>query len=879
MLITENMTLEYLAKSKRISASLYRSMKAYEVRTLGEAMAYMPCDWISEKQREELKKIQHELSENIKLLNKLSLTELYLKGLISTRLHNCLNSLGFTGFSQVYKYINSNGGDYSIFLQQRNLGGKCLTEIKDIVSLMKMYDRNDDEAKMMSSEDTTLNQAFDMVPKASKRIDKSTSIEILRDSGYISMRTYNCLDYAELYTIDDIIEYISVTGTTYRLLSIRNFGKKSLSEVQVLLSLIEGDEQKAPLSNAEHDSDVDVSPIDDFTNRYNELVKNDVFKSSIDFFYEANKSKLSVRSARALEANFTSIKEVAGLYLTGLDISNLHYCGKKTYEELHVFIKKLYDYILSLFTSSSEDVEMMLLQNAYPFLTQNEIAFIVDFKKRMSHLPMFFILYHYLIRSNSRFERIFCRYYGLKQVPENLKDISASMNLTFERCRQILKKKELKDSSFMASRTWSNYYFLNDRLFYNKYDYKTMIEDEGLPHLSMSTFMGICSLVTNIYPIQLHKNSDKTYYLSENAYKTFDFKNCIRDIDATLCKRCTENICLPISVFIDSYWLKEPSFNISEIEDIIIYILKEDYGVEIGEDKILYIQQNTLDRSEEIYRIIEEHGEPMHLRQIRESLILRYPELSDMTIEQTRSYAYKHPHVVSLGKSSTYAIDKWELYTGTIRDLLYEILSDEEEPMSIEELYNEVSLIYPNTSIKSITSSMVSDDLRRFVRFVGSYYGVADKKYDDEFVVWDAEAYSRKTFDERIREFETFLRSHRHLPRNDRDNEDEAALCRWYKRVTANDASISSEQQRELFDLLARNADFLVTATEYSFFRYCEEFKAFIEDNMDFPTLETDSAKYGWFMKNKRIYKDFEDRRKAYFEDLIEFLYTYGFEV
>jgi hypothetical protein len=64
-----------------------------------------------------------------------------------------------------------------------------------------------------------------------------------------------------------------------------------------------------------------------------------------------------------------------------------------------------------------------------------------------------------------------------------------------------------------------------------------------------------------------------------------------------------------------------------------------------------------------------------------------------MTIEQTRSYAYKHPHVVSLGKSSTYAIDKWELYTGTIRDLLYDILSVEEEPMSVEELYNEVSLI------------------------------------------------------------------------------------------------------------------------------------------------------------------------------------------
>jgi hypothetical protein len=48
---------------------------------------------------------------------------------------------------------------------------------------------------------------------------------------------------------------------------------------------------------------------------------------------------------------------------------------------------------------------------------------------------------------------------------------------------------------------------------------------------------------------------------------------------------------------------------------------------------------------------------------------------------------------------------------------------------------------------------------------------------------------------------------------------------------------------------------------------------------MEFPTHATDSAKYTWFMANRKIYKEFEDRRKIYFEELIEYLHTYGFEV
>ena len=261
------------------------------------------------------------------------------------------------------------------------------------------------------------------------------------------------------------------------------------------------------------------------------------------------------------------------------------------------------------------------------------------------------------------------------------------------------------------------------------------------------------------------------------------------------------------------------------------------------------------------------------------ALKLRNDEISDATIEQVKADIQRHPEIVPLGKSSSYAIKEWNLYTGTIRDLLYDILSNESTPISIEELYNKVSQIYPNTSIKSITSTMASDEQERFVRFVDLHYGIVGKKYPKCYIVWDAEEHSKKTFEERLLEFERFLKSHHHLPLCGSERMEEASLGRWYKRTIGNDIFISDEQRETVSNVLKKNSEYLVTGVEYSFYRYCEEFKAYIEDNMEFPTHAADPAKYSWFMANRKIYQEFEDRRKIYFEELIEYLYTYGFEV
>ena len=713
-------------------------------------------------------------------------------------------------------------------------------------------------------------------------ISVSTNIETLIHNNLISIRTYNCLKKTGLFTIADIFEYAGGKHNLIKLLDIRNFGRKSLTELIDILDSIKNGISIENTAESTTEIDANAESLDNFVIKYNELVKDEIYKSVIEYNYEVYRRPLSARANHHLDRDFASILDVLCLYFTLQDSSVIEY-GKQTSMELTKFVTSFYNFVSSIIKSSNVEnnhkiLGLQLIKNIYPFLQDDEVEFVYDFKERNSHLPMFYLLYYFITRNTSRYASLTCRFYGIDQEPEDLDEISYKLGLSRERCRQLIATNELKDSSILKAKEWNNYDFLDDILVYNTFSHTQILESERLEGLSISAFAGLCSLIKQIEVCKIKRNSTKKYYLSEQLYTCFDFKNCIRDIENTLTKRCTQDIILPLSTFIDSYWIKEPTFGASKVEDAIIYILKNDYGICIGEDRTLHIMHNAIDRKEEIYKILEENGSPMHISQIMNALKLRNDELSIATTEQVKADIQRHPEIVPLGRSSSYAIKEWNLYTGTIRDLLYDILSNESTPISIEELYKKVSQIYPNTSIKSITSTMASDEQERFVRFVDLHYGIVGKKYPDNYIVWDAEEHSKKTFEERLREFESFLKSHRHLPRSGSEFMQEASLWRWYKRVIGNDISISEEQRKKISKVLNKNNDCLVTGIEYSFYRYCEEFKAYIEDNMEFPTQATDSAKYTWFMNNRKTYKNYDDKRKKYFEELIEYLYTYGYE-
>ena len=724
-----------------------------------------------------------------------------------------------------------------------------------------------------------LKRIKEIIDRNTSLYNLSTNINTLVSDNLFSLRTYNSLKRARLFTIKDILEYTGGKNNLSKLLNIKSLGKSTLVEIEDILDIIDENIVQDNTTELPAVSAYTSELMNEFIQQYNNIIKDDIYKSAIEHYYNTYKHSISVRAIHVLENSFNSILDVLCLYFKEFEMPLLN-CGKKTSLELIQFINGFYNYVSSLINNQNNRkfIELSLIKDTFHFLQDEEVEFVLDYKKQHSHLPMFYLLYHFITRDRSRFASLVCRFYGIGREQEELNDISTQLGLSRERCRQLILTNKLKDCPLITFEDWDNYDFLDSILVYNTFNYSEILETERLGNLSISAFVGLCSLIKQTDYCKIKRNSSKRYYISELLYSCFDLKNCIRDIENTLNKRCTQDIALPLSTFIDSYWIKEPTFSVSKVEDAIIYIIKNDYGICIGEDRILHIMHNAIDRKGEIYKIIEENGSPMHISQIMNALKLRNDELSTSTTEQVKADIQRHPEIVPLGKSSSYAIKEWNLYTGTIRDLLYDILSNESTPISIEELYNKVSQIYPNTSIKSISSTMASDEQERFVRFEDLYYGIVGKIYPEEYIVWDIEEHSKKTFEERLREFESFLKSHRHLPRSGSEIMEEASLWRWYKRVIGNDIFISEEQRKKFSKMLNKNNDCVVTGIEYSFYRYCEEFKAYIEDNMEFPTQATDPAKYTWFMNNRKTYKNYDDKRKKYFEELIEYLYTYGYE-
>ena len=112
-----------------------------------------------------------------------------------------------------------------------------------------------------------------------------------------------------------------------------------------------------------------------------------------------------------------------------------------------------------------------------------------------------------------------------------------------------------------------------------------------------------------------------------------------------------------------------------------------------------------------------------------------------------------------------------------------------------------------------------------------------------------------------------------------RGSEEEQYLYRWYSNVIYKCLSITEEREQDFKAMVERNSKYMVNGVEYAFYRKCDDYKVFIDENMELPSIKTNATLYNWFHKNYKGYTKFEDRRKGYFEDLISYIESYGFVI
>lgn len=239
---------------------------------------------------------------------------------------------------------------------------------------------------------------------------------------------------------------------------------------------------------------------------------------------------------------------------------------------------------------------------------------------------------------------------------------------------------------------------------------------------------------------------------------------------------------------------------------------------------------------------------------------------------------FRHPNIKPIGHTSRYGLDNWgNVFYGTIRDLLMELLKESDVPIHIEQLYNAVTEHYPNTNIKSL-KSLLDDPQGRFIRFSDGFYGLSTKTYDDSFIETNNQR-QHFSFEERLADFCAFVDTYNRYPSTTNGN-DEASLYRWLYYMQ-NVYEIKDEDKAHLEEVLARYDQKFIprNSTESEFRNNCQRYKAYINSHHILPSSSADPELYGWMLRSKANYNSYVDHRRKYLTDLLNYILSLGFSI
>ncbi len=828
-------------------------------------------------------------------------------------------------------------------------------------------------------------------------INPDTTIDDLLSTGHISRRTYNCLQYADLTKMKDVARF--ATDST-NLLQLRNFGKKSYTEMVPLLKKLRNEQQTSSTHSA--------TPVRQFEREYenvrlilkeayeNLVVSNDkitqLFKERYpsvedlhDVVMEGIKSMKQIQSELSMSENVEFRKKfVCFMEQSVTKMSETQCTVNATYsayqtrlaqlkQELEVFSyaekvrffmnSDTYDYFTKLYDKmqlqlnvrtrnflahcaprfedlvpyfdcplneynqmcpgqhprrtitiifdfsqrlkakfdeywqmDSSEAQMEILKMNYPYLSSSERRFVMEFVKGNGNEPLFFLLYHYMRLSEKQRDYIYSLRYGIFDGNERtLDEVAEVMQLTRERVRQIVAGKlEVNDTTLFTTNNWSQYEQLLSLpyIIEETKEYQDLKDSE---HLCFS-FRVFAWLVTLLG----ERDLDIQVKQNDGSYKTKCFCNqykveTIGDIVVILnCKK------MPSLRFGDSLSClqreaslrnaRDRVFNISTMFDtmdeeeknyatkLMAYMAKKTLRVEVNEDQQVTIRKNYTDVGIELYDILEDESKPMSIGELFEAFKKKFPEHKYTCSEQIRPSLAGHPKIKAIGNTSRYGLANWDnVFYGSIRDLLIQLLEESEEPLHIEKLFEGVHRHYQATNLRSLETSMINDEQSRFVRFNDGYFGLSSKQYSDSFKEYDAER-QRSTFDERLTNFCNFVDTYQRYPTSS-NGEEEASLYRWLYNVLNNVYTVSNENKTSLAQALAQyQQDWIPqNATENDFKNKCNDYKDYINDHHCLPTVTTGPELYAWIVRSKANYNSYTDNRRKYLTDLLNYIRSLGF--
>lgn len=702
-------------------------------------------------------------------------------------------------------------------------------------------------------------------------------------SQEFSPRTINCIRNIGIRNF--YVNYLFASQV--KLLTIRNFGKKSYFELenvkQDLIDYVIRSCQDPQIVKVCEIEEKNVQKVKKRTLK--EIAGEDKYQLIVAKYDELlQTSSLSVRARNGIcsyEGDF-----IEDFVHSHKDVKHLSKIGRKTAGEIQGFVDEFQSYIDEIIGHdfSEEEKSLLLMKSKYGNLVDE---YACDFYSENGSLPMFHIVENILKEEQKYNNKIQFLNYLVPMlkggIPLTLEQIAEKCNLTRERVRQICTKgigymyrgiKPKKCDNLYYNKVVSqteDWAYLTDK-FKNEVVIKSSSVEEMLKqeNCNLTVSIGLlimlrifdgqyCVVGNRPYDMNTRSKSswNNSFVVKKELVEAFDFDDmrCTleryfeeHDAEEQICQTAEE---LLLDFFMSSWNMFESS-EVEAVGTVVSEILMQEYGLIPDEELHFLIQgHKTLTAADVLFRVLTEKYEPMTVDELYDILQTKY-SFKYKSPASIRGIVNSDARLCMVGVDNLVALTEWEhIKLGSVREIIVQYLEKIDEPKPVHDIVGYV-LRYRDTTENSIRSTMYSGS--QFRQFDNGYFGLADKSYPDEHL------YAQSLeFKERVKEMECFLIQKKHFPFASSEDNSEINLRQWWLRNKSSD-SLNDVQQNEIKRIQDTYWYLPTDKREVRWFSSFNQYREFVQEHDRRPScyIEREKSLAEWFAKTQKEFVDGE---------------------
>ena len=616
----------------------------------------------------------------------------------------------------------------------------------------------------------------------------------------------------------------------------------------------------------------------------------------------------SVRSRNVLSR---ILKDIDGQFIPlmrgEINVRSFPQCGAKTAIEIEEVLEQLRPFfnefiqIYKTDSASPEKMDAKLIAYDYPFLSEDEQAFVASFLQAEGHFPHFYLASRYFHKTANRHVQIFALANGILDGHVSFEVIGRKFGMSRERVRQLSLTSVIHadDAGKLWNKNrWRAQGLLDKQLLSaSTIHWDEIQQKEMVGNLDLYAALAIIRQMVPVYIISVRGDGRRanTRFSEDIPWQTpdvifgydhsrgsFPYESVLSIVghEAAL-QRITDSK-LSLSNLVNPFFKEKhnDSFRQTVINNLreMLPLFKD---VETDGDDIIF-RANHLNYTEAIYQILQCRGEAMTLDEIFTEFLKLYPDDHHTDTSFIRSYMLRDGRFEAVGSKSTYQLREWQRFAGALGDLAVHILEKSEEPINVTTLCQQMMEQRPGTTLKSCNTSIYiavcacrllyytdstileeeddEEDLSQSEkRKRRSFVGLFDREYDARF--WP----STVTMEGTIRGIRRFIAENGRWPFASGKSKLEHSLYHVMRKYTKKQRLTEDERQRYEQGLADIHPyDFPQSERDQSFMLHCRQFKDYWWRNLHYPTGKLMT----WYQSQCAKAAQFTGFRKYHFEQL-----------